>query len=70
MALNAIEKAARQMLARRGQIDARDAARLSDLILADHYVSRTERRFLRKLLKLDVCDKDASEKLGCLLEAA
>lgn len=70
MALNLIEKEARKMLFASGQISGKEAERLAHLILADKYVSRTEKRFVRKILRRNVCDEEASRKFIDLLAGA
>lgn len=70
MALNLIEKEARKMLFAGGYINGKEAERLAHLILADKYVSRTEKRFVRKILRRNVYDEEASRKFIDLLAGA
>ncbi|MBA3995267.1 MAG: hypothetical protein C0469_17245 [Cyanobacteria bacterium DS2.3.42] len=69
MALNQLEKETRKMLTCGNQIDGKEAGRLTEMILADDYLSRTERRFVKRLLTKNVCDDIALHKFVELLRA-
>lgn len=70
MTFNSIEKETRKILSAAGHINSKEAERLVRLILADNYVSRTEKRFVGKILRRNVCDDEAFRKLTDLLAGA
>ncbi|GEM_PF-769686 len=67
MSLSSIEKEVRKMLANGGHIESREADRLTQMILADNFVSRTEKRFVKRILQSNACDDRAFHKLDHLL---
>ncbi|MBX9668608.1 MAG: hypothetical protein K2X93_13365 [Candidatus Obscuribacterales bacterium] len=69
MALNQLERETRKILAYGNQIDGKEADKLTAMILADSYISRTERRFVKRLLTQNVCDNNAFHKFVDLLLA-
>ena len=55
MALNFLQKQARKTLAVKKRIDGETADKLADIVLADNFVSRTEKCFLKGLIRKDFC---------------
>lgn len=64
-----LQKLTRKMLSD-NVLDAREAAKLSQAILEDSFVSRGERRFLKQLLRKGVCDSSAEFEISALLQDA
>lgn len=69
MAINQLEREARKILSSTNEIAGEEAEILTRIILADNYISPLERRFVKSLLKRDVCDDRAFHKFVDLLSA-
>lgn len=61
MSRNALRKE-RKKIPQDKPIDGKVADRLLNIILADQFVSRTEKRFIKKLLSKHRCDETATHK--------
>jgi hypothetical protein len=67
MTVRIIQQTMRRMMQKKEQLDRNDALRLRELILADGYVSRGERKVLHEALHSRRLDDSAWEILTALL---
>lgn len=61
MSARNIEQALRRMLNNKERLNKKDAERLKELILADGYLSRSERKIVRNAIDHDLLDDPAFE---------
>jgi hypothetical protein len=67
MSATNIEHTLRRMLHDKEQLNRKDATKLKEMMLADGYLSRGERKVIRNAMEKHLLDDTASEIIGDLL---
>jgi len=67
MSAKIFERTVKRLLGRRQQLDKADAARLRELVLADGYVSRSERKVIVQIMRKDRVNDEAFDLFVDLL---
>jgi hypothetical protein len=67
MPVRKLRKQMRSLIGSRKKLTERDAERICMDILADNFVSRGERRFIKELLIRKICDRGAVGKFASVL---